>query len=88
MNTIRLLADSCPECGKRLDAATGLTSDRPPKPGDISVCVGCHAVLEFDDYLRLRLVPVEDDRRSDPEVMSARIALQEAEERRRQRGEP
>ena len=54
MNTTRLEPVSCPTCGKKLDAATHLTEDVTPAPGDATICVGCQDVLIFTDELGLR----------------------------------
>ena len=46
----------CPVCDKQLDAATNAEDiDAAPKAGDISVCIYCHTLLEFNEDLTLRL---------------------------------
>ena len=53
----------CPYCGKVLDRATKVNEEGPniTKPGDYSICLGCHNVLKFDRHLMLRkLTPKED----------------------------
>ena len=42
----------CLNCGKRLDAATGLSV--APSPGDLSVCLRCGAVAIFDEGMTVR----------------------------------
>ena len=37
----------CPACGKVLDADSPLGHESTPDPGDVSICVGCHVVLEY-----------------------------------------
>lgn len=40
----------CPRCGKSCDSAMALDGrDVRPKPGDLTVCFGCAAPLEFGD---------------------------------------
>ena len=39
-------APKCPKCGHILDAATSL-ENASPKPGDVTICVGCGNLLEF-----------------------------------------
>jgi hypothetical protein len=43
----------CPTCGTRLDAAMNLTGARAVRPGDLTVCGYCAAVLIFNDQRRL-----------------------------------
>lgn len=52
----------CPTCHKTLDGATGLHTDNKPSPGDVSFCLCCHEVLQFNDDLTLRV--------ADPDVAS------------------
>jgi len=46
-------AVGCPVCGKQLDRARAI-STRGPKPGDLSLCIYCTAVLRFNNDLTLR----------------------------------
>lgn len=50
----------CPSCGWKNDAATHPTEDVAPTPGDLSVCLGCQEVMQFDPDLRL-VKPTRDD---------------------------
>lgn len=57
--------DHCPRCKQKLDAATSSTGYDIPKPGDLSVCLGCQAVLQWDDSMKLQLadlskIPLEN----------------------------
>jgi hypothetical protein len=56
-----LTKDQCPNCTKVLDAVTGAEGDKtlPPKSGDVTICFGCHSVLEFSPDLMLRTVDVD-----------------------------
>jgi len=40
---------SCPLCGYVFDAASDCYGKDRPKPGDLSLCLSCGAVLVFDD---------------------------------------
>ena len=61
MNTHRLETEQqCPRCHKTLDAVAGATTDKPPKPGDYSICGGCLTVLRFGDGLALRVISDAD----------------------------
>lgn len=37
----------CPFCGTRIDAATGLTGDKVPDEGAVSICAYCTGVSVF-----------------------------------------
>lgn len=49
----------CPECHAELDTATSARGDYTPAQGDVSVCVYCGALLQFDPSLVL--VPLSED---------------------------
>lgn len=44
----------CPSCAKVMDAVSGVDHDEAPRPGDVSLCFDCGAVLIFTDTLGLR----------------------------------
>lgn len=51
----------CPTCGYLLDAVTGATASRPPKAGDVGVCISCGSVLVLDGSgLPVRLAEPDD----------------------------
>jgi hypothetical protein len=52
----------CPACGEELDGATEVTNDgrAVPRPGDLSMCWYCGAILTFDDDTMLRLATDAD----------------------------
>jgi hypothetical protein len=50
----------CPLCGKELDAASGMDHDNAPKPGDVSVCLGCAQPLVFNDDLTVRAMTASE----------------------------
>jgi hypothetical protein len=76
----------CPACGKKLDAATSLKLDGThPKPGDLCICIGCAAVLQYEGSpLRLRRLEGDDLTLAlaDPWVRKTRFALILARARR------
>jgi len=55
-----LPASCCPDCGYVSDQATSI-SKRPiePKPDDLSVCLNCGALLQFNDILVAKRMPRE-----------------------------
>lgn len=50
---------ACPRCSGILDGYTAMDLDSTPRPGDVSVCAICLAVLEFTDDLMLVEATVE-----------------------------
>lgn len=51
----------CPVCKSRLDGASFLKKGEVmPVPGDISVCVYCETILEFEEGLFVHELPGEE----------------------------
>jgi hypothetical protein len=50
-DTTRLPECHCPNCDRKLSAASSPKELALPKPGDISVCVYCGELLEYDSDL-------------------------------------
>lgn len=44
----------CLNCGKLIDAASGVGHSRWPKPDDITVCIGCGHIMVYTNALHLR----------------------------------
>lgn len=44
---MRVAEGPCPACGKALDRDSGFRHDKAPDAGDVSICIGCHAVLQY-----------------------------------------
>lgn len=44
----------CLDCGKQMDAASGLQGDPEPRPNDVSVCLYCGHITAFAEDLTLR----------------------------------
>jgi hypothetical protein len=52
---VKVPESRCPSCGKLLDAATSITDPgASPSPDDMTICVGCGAILKFDKDLHLQ----------------------------------
>ena len=53
---------TCPKCDKVLDGAThaGGEDDAVPTPGDISICLYCVAILQFQEDLSLNELSEEE----------------------------
>lgn len=53
MNTSKCPASNCPACNTVLDAATGIAAaGHKPEHGDVSFCIACGELLQFDADLR------------------------------------
>ena len=54
MKTFRMQMQLCPNCGYELDAATKVEGSKgAPEPGDVTVCMGCAALLQWDSEKKL-----------------------------------
>ena len=65
----------CPACGKVLDADSPIGHQSTPDPGDVSICVGCHVVLQYvrdadTGALHRAVMPAEEIERMPPEQRS------------------
>ncbi len=60
----RMAYAPCPRCRHTLTGAGSLSQPEPPKHGDLTVCLRCAAVLQFDQSpigtLGLRLMSAAD----------------------------
>lgn len=56
MATTKIDGNRCPKCGRKQDLSTSVENDSTPKPGDISICIGCIAVCRYDQQLKLALL--------------------------------
>lgn len=69
----------CPKCKKQLDGASDLDGDvNKPQTGDLSVCLYCHAVLEFMDNLFLEEISDETLSRLDTDTLMMISAIANA----------
>jgi hypothetical protein len=50
-------ATNCPNCGYQFTAASGITTDAAPKPGDLSLCLNCGTQLIFTNEIGGLRVP-------------------------------
>src|SRR3954471_8555057 len=60
METTRLATVPCAYCGAELDAATGITGNSIPTPGDVTFCIVCGELLWFDEKLRPRKLTAQE----------------------------
>jgi hypothetical protein len=54
MTTFDMEERRCPKCGYKFEAATSLGHNNCPKPGDVTFCIECNAILLFAERLTLR----------------------------------
>lgn len=50
----------CPKCNEVMDALTNFEDDSTPREGDVSICINCLQILQFDSDLKLKLVTDEE----------------------------
>lgn len=74
--SVRVPMSECLGCGKRMDGATGVDHRSRPKPGHITICIGCGHLMAFAEDMRLRNLTdaemYEDCGRSAPDRGAAR----------------
>ena len=75
VRTTKTPLSACPRCHACLDGATSAVG-AAPRPGDMSICAYCFAVLVFGDVLGLRLMSHEE---------MAALPVEEGQELRRMR---
>lgn len=71
----------CPQCGRAFDTASHAIEAISPKPGDLTVCLGCASVLQFDKAMRNRVVSEAQLRRmrqKEPATMRQVAKIQRA----------
>jgi hypothetical protein len=51
---------ACPSCGKTIDGVTGVDHEHQPKPGDLSVCLYCEALMFFTEGMGVRAATPEE----------------------------
>lgn len=75
-------ATRCPACGRRVEEASGVTLGGEaipgPSPGDLTVCIGCGALLAFADGLALRPMTDRDAAEADVDTLTRLLAARRA----------
>lgn len=58
MTTHQIGKGQCPACGYVADCASTLSgSDGAPSPGDLSICLNCGELLQFEDGYKVKRAP-------------------------------
>jgi hypothetical protein len=67
----------CPECGKLNDAASGISNDTPPSPGNVAICFYCHHLAIYGEDMKLRHPTDEEvvEIAGDPDIVHAMTML-------------
>lgn len=73
----------CPWCGKHNELASNVTSESPPSPGDVSICIECANWSVFDDDMMSRKVAEDDPMMADPKIKIITLAVQQLREKER-----
>ena len=50
----------CPNCGHKLRRASGINTEGPPTPGDITICIKCGKILEFQPDMTTATISIRD----------------------------
>lgn len=74
----RLSQSKCTACGYILDAAMDSGHGRPPKNGDITICIKCSHIMAFGARLQLRDLNDEEYKfvAGNPEVLKIIKAIE------------
>jgi hypothetical protein len=51
----------CLRCGHTFDRASNLTGTGEPKPGDLTLCIGCGQMLRFNEDMTVGIVNKADE---------------------------
>lgn len=79
MVTFRTPEQRCKKCGATLSGVEEQFGDtRPPRKGDLTICVKCAAILQFEEDLSLSLATAKDLEELKPDEAEA---LQAARQR-------
>lgn len=68
---------TCPGCGQALNASVDPKERGGPRPNDVSMCVGCGTILQFDQQLRLKAMTPEQIERLPPKTAEELLEQQE-----------
>lgn len=68
MRMSRVPQSTCPVCGTLLNAASFFTGESSPRPGDLSVCIECTAILVFQADLTVQGISEEELESLPPEL--------------------
>jgi hypothetical protein len=72
MKDYHISTTPCPHCGHPIDGAAAVASERAPEPGDVTICIYCADILEFDEHMVLRRCDIE---KLEPDFLDHVLAL-------------
>jgi hypothetical protein len=76
--TTHTLDNICPICKSKLNAATAPDGRSTPVAGDVSLCIKCSAVLEFDKKLNVVLLTEKTRKKLSEDVLEEIAQIQRA----------
>ncbi len=59
LEVTELPQSQCPSCGARINRCVDMNGCGQASPGDLSVCIECGAINEYDETMLVRAVPLE-----------------------------
>lgn len=66
MITTHLEKDTCPSCGKILDAASPVDGESAPGPNDLVICIHCFSWNKYGEDMKLVSLTQEEIDNMDP----------------------
>lgn len=55
-----LMPNTCPVCGYKMEAQSRVSPGQgAPQPGNLAICAGCAALLQFQPDMSLKEIPQE-----------------------------
>ena len=76
--TTHMPDNKCPVCNANLNAATAPDGRSTPVPGDVSLCIKCSAVLEFDKKMNVVLLTEKTRKKLSVGVLEEIAEIQKA----------
>lgn len=70
-------ASVCPGCGQTLNATVDPKERGMPRPGDVSLCVGCGTIVQFDRWLYLSVMTPEQIEQLPPKTAEELLEQQD-----------
>lgn len=74
MSTTKLQYQACTGCGHSNEEHTGINNEEQPQPGNISICVCCGQVNQYDDDMKLQ--KLSDDEMHDLQTHHPDVLMQ------------
>jgi transcription initiation factor IIE alpha subunit len=69
--------DECPACGVKINAVTSTDGLAVPQAGDVSVCLKCGSMLEFNEDLTVKLIDLQELNTMEQETITTLKKIQD-----------